>query len=78
VEEMRGFFRGLWKRENGMGTVEVVIIVAILVGVALIFKGQITGFVKEIGDRIFRPDAVVQPLVPDTSGQSQEENTTGN
>ncbi|MGI6606590.1 MAG: Flp1 family type IVb pilin [Peptococcia bacterium] len=74
---MRRFFRSLRKREDGMGTVEVVIIVAVLVGVALLFKAQITGFVQEIGDRIFRPDAVVQPLVPDTSGQSEEENTTG-
>lgn len=74
---MRRFFKGLWKRENGMGTVEVVILVAILVGVALIFKAQITGFVQEIGDRIFRPDAIVQPIGPSTSGQSQEENTTG-
>lgn len=35
-------------KEDGFGTIEVVIILAILVGLALLFKDQITGFVNRI------------------------------
>lgn len=33
-------------KEDGFGTIEVVILLAILVGIALIFKDQITLFVE--------------------------------
>ena len=38
------------KNENGMGVVEVVLIILVLVGLALLFKNQITG----IANGIFR------------------------
>lgn len=41
------------KREDGMGTVELVIIVAVLVGIALIFRAQLFGFVQDITGNIF-------------------------
>jgi len=34
--------------EDGLGTVEIVLIIAILVGLALLFKKQIVGFVARI------------------------------
>ena len=34
--------------EDGLGTVEVVLILAVLVGIALIFRQYIFGFVKDI------------------------------
>jgi vacuolar-type H+-ATPase subunit I/STV1 len=37
----------LWE-ESGLGTVEIVLILAVLVGIALIFRGYIFGFVSEI------------------------------
>ncbi len=36
------------KEEDGLGTVEIVLIIAILVGLALLFKKQIVGFVAKI------------------------------
>lgn len=42
-----------FKDERGMGTVEIVIIMAVLVGIALIFRHYIFGFVQEILDNIF-------------------------
>jgi Flp pilus assembly pilin Flp len=40
------------KEEDGMGTVEIVIIVAVLVAIALIFRKAIYNFVKEIVGKI--------------------------
>ncbi|MDR1204569.1 MAG: hypothetical protein LBL26_03685 [Peptococcaceae bacterium] len=37
-----------WKDESGLGTVEMVLILAVLVGIALIFREYIFGFVADI------------------------------
>ena len=42
--------------EDGMGTVEVIIIIAVLVGVALLFRNQLIKFVNSIIGNLF-PDA---------------------
>lgn len=44
------------KNENGFGTIELVIILAILVGIALLFKTQITAFVENIINDIVDKD----------------------
>ena len=36
------------KNEEGLGTVELVLIIAVLVGLALMFKGTIVEFVKSV------------------------------
>lgn len=43
----------LLKQEEGMGTVELVIILAVLVGIALIFRSYIFDFVDTIIENIF-------------------------
>lgn len=40
------------KEEDGLGTVEIVLLIAILVGLALLFKKQIVGFVANILGKI--------------------------
>ena len=52
------------KDENGLGTVEIVIIIAILVGLALIFRKQIISFVNQLFEKIFA-DAGNSTLTPD-------------
>jgi len=47
---------------KGMGTVEVVIIVAVLVGVALIFREAIFSFVNDIIGSIFDDSDIVNKL----------------
>lgn len=42
--------------EDGFGTIEVVILLAILVGLALLFKNQITIFVENILNDIVKQD----------------------
>ncbi|MCL2121821.1 MAG: hypothetical protein FWH28_06175 [Clostridiales bacterium] len=54
----------LWE-EDGLGTVEIVLILAVLVGIALIFRQYIFGFVKDIMDNIMGgsvSDIVSNPL----------------
>ena len=49
---MRNFWNVFWKNENGMGVVEVILIIVVLIGLVIIFKNQITGVVNDIFDKI--------------------------
>jgi hypothetical protein len=54
----------LWE-EDGLGTVEVILILAVLVGIALIFREYIFGFVKDIMANIMGgsvTDVLADPL----------------
>lgn len=59
---MKNVFKKLWKEEDGMGTVEVVIIVAVLVGVALLFREQITSFVEYATGKVFDKEIIDDSL----------------
>lgn len=49
--------RSFLRDESGMGTIEVVVIVAILVGLALVFRKGITKFVGDLMNDLFKtPD----------------------
>ena len=45
-------WKDLLTDEEGMGTVEVILIIVVLVGLVLIFKEQITKIVNSIFDKI--------------------------
>jgi hypothetical protein len=62
---MRQLLRKLWREEKAMGTVEMVIIVAVLVGVALLFRGQITNFVREATGKVFDPKIIDESITPE-------------
>jgi len=51
------------KSQRGINTVEIVIILAVLVGLAILFRTQIVSFAKDIMDSIFK-DTNVQNLSP--------------
>ena len=40
------------KEEDGMGTVEVILIIVVLVGLVILFKDQITKIVNNLFDKI--------------------------
>lgn len=44
VKILRDFLR----EEDGLGTVEIVLLIAVLVGLALLFRRQVVGFVSRI------------------------------
>ncbi len=45
-------WRDLVREEDGMGTVEVILIIVVLVGLVIIFKDQITKIVNNLFDKI--------------------------
>lgn len=40
------------KEEDGMGTVEIILIIVVLIGLVMIFKKQLTNIVNDIFDKI--------------------------
>ena len=45
-------WKDLLKEEEGMGTVEIILIIVVLVGLVIIFKEQITEVVESIFSKI--------------------------
>lgn len=45
-------WRQLLVEEDGMGTVEIILIIVVLIGLVLIFKSQLTDLVESIFDKI--------------------------
>ncbi|MCH5340784.1 MAG: hypothetical protein J1E01_04915 [Acetatifactor sp.] len=45
-------WRQFIKEEDGMGTVEVILIIVVLVGLVIIFKDQITKIVNDLFNKI--------------------------
>ena len=45
-------WKDLLREEEGMGTVEIILIIVVLVGLVIIFKSQITDLVESIFDKI--------------------------
>ncbi len=37
-----------WNDESGMGTVEVILIIVVLIGLVIVFKQQISGIVEDV------------------------------
>jgi hypothetical protein len=60
--------KGFFQEEDGLGTVEIVIIIAVLVGLALIFKTRIFAFLNAVFDRVFSNTGTV---VDNPSAQGQ-------
>lgn len=47
----KGFANGVrkfWEDESGMGTVEVILIIVVLIGLVIVFKKEISGIVEDI------------------------------
>lgn len=42
------FLKKLWKDENGMGVIEIALIILALVSVAIIFKSQLTSIANTV------------------------------
>lgn len=49
---MRKFWRKFWNDQRGMGVVEVILIIVVLIGLVIIFKTRITGVVNDIFEKI--------------------------
>ena len=47
-KNLMSFVKNFIKDESGMGTVEVVLIIVVLIGLVIVFKQQIDGIVEDI------------------------------
>jgi len=59
---MRGLLGRFFREEDGLGTVEIVVIIAVLVGIALIFRDAIINFVTGIMESVFGDESIVQDV----------------
>ncbi|MCI9188826.1 MAG: hypothetical protein HFH84_04205 [Lachnospiraceae bacterium] len=48
-----------WTEEEGMGTVEIILIIVVLVGLVILFKGQITEIVNSLFQKITKQSDTV-------------------
>lgn len=61
--KLKYFFDRLLKEESGMGTVEVIIIIAVLVSLALVFRNFIMDMAGTVFDKIkAKTDATINSL----------------
>ena len=59
--KVRKFFVALVRNEKGINTVEIVVLVAIAIGLALIFREQLLGFVNAVVGNALDPSRVAVP-----------------
>ena len=52
MNRLKIFWNRFWNDESGMGVVEVILIIVVLIGLVIIFKKQITGVVNDIFEKI--------------------------
>jgi hypothetical protein len=52
----------LTKARRGFGTLEIVIIIAVLLTIALIFRQSILSFANKLIDTVFKNDSVITDL----------------
>lgn len=65
---MKSRLKSFLKSSRGLNTVEVVIILAIVVGIALVFKDEIGSFVRGLLDSIFDQNTnFTNPVPPKTT-----------
>lgn len=51
MNQLKGI-REFWREEDGMGTVEIILIIVVLVGLVIIFKNQITQIINTLFEKI--------------------------
>lgn len=49
---MKQLWKRFWQEEDGIGTVEMILILVVLIALVLIFKNQLTSLVNQIFDKI--------------------------
>lgn len=49
---IKRFFSRLYEEEDGISTVEIILIIVVLIGLVIIFKNQLTSLVNNIFSKI--------------------------
>lgn len=64
---MRELLKRFWNEEDGIEVVEIVIIIGVLVGIALMFRTELTKFVSGLIDRNLSADSATSQEAQKTS-----------
>lgn len=59
---MTEIIKNFLKDEDGLGTVEIVVIIAVLVGIALIFRDAIIRFVTDVMRSVFGDESITNDV----------------
>ena len=51
--------RDFWREEDGMGTVEIILIIVVLIGLVIIFKNQLRSLVESVFEKITQDSGTV-------------------
>ena len=57
-ERLKGF-RNFLQEEEGMGTVEIILIIVVLIGLVIIFKTQLRSLVEKVFEKITKDSNTV-------------------
>jgi len=52
IGALRRTGQALWRNEQGMGTLEIVLIVAVLIAIVLVFKTEIISFLESLMSKV--------------------------
>lgn len=52
MNDLKNLITGFIKEEDGLGVVEVILIIVVLIGLVIIFRESITGVIESIFDTI--------------------------
>ena len=56
---MKNWMKSFWEDEDGVGVVEIILILVVLISLVLIFKEQLTSIVQSIFDKISKQSSSV-------------------
>jgi Flp pilus assembly pilin Flp len=59
---VKNLLKNFMSEEDGLGTVEIVIIIAVLVGIALIFRDAIIKFVTDVMKSVFADNSITTDI----------------
>ena len=59
MNKVKNWFRDFMQEEDGIGTVEMILILVVLIALVLIFKEQLTDIVNSIFDTITQQSSLV-------------------
>ena len=52
MQQVTRGLKNFWQDESGMGTIEVILIIVVLIGLVIVFKKEINGIVQDVVNHI--------------------------
>lgn len=74
---MKELWTRFWTEEDGLGTVEIVVIIAVLITIALIFRRTIVQYVENMTDTLFGKDGNDGKNIVSTTGKEPTSGSGG-